>query len=104
MSIWNAIYGGAIDTVHKVDKKYLGSAIDGLVHPKDEVGHFARGWVDNFTGGALSSWDATQYTKDYLRNTGMSWGDIKYGSRTGAGRTGGYVFNVSKNITRLYKR
>lgn len=121
--VFSDIYDGVASKVYDVDRLYLGGvlhdvhnavrapvddALDGLLHPSDEVGHAGRGIVDGLTGGALSAWDDTQRVKDYLENTGMDWSDIKYPSQSGAGSMGTYVARagsnfVSKNIGRLYK-
>lgn len=81
--------------------------------PKDE----SQYWVQSFLSGAdptgiysgyLTARDNTAYMRDYMRNTGLSWSDIKYPSRTiGFGSNGALARSsmsfVSKNIHRLYR-
>jgi hypothetical protein len=69
--------------------------------------------VQSFLGGLippLGSYyrarDNTNYMRDYMRNSGLSWSDIRYPTRTagysGYSGYGGLVSYVSKNIMRLY--
>ena len=57
-------------------------------------------------GGFFKAYDDLQYMDDYMRNRGLSYGDIRYPSRTpgaslGSAVGGGLSF-VSKNIEKLY--
>jgi hypothetical protein len=51
--------------------------------------------------------DNVNYMNDYMENTGLSWSDIRYPTRTpgysGYSGYGGIVSYVSKNIERLYR-
>lgn len=58
-------------------------------------------------GGFFRAYDDLHYMDDYLMNRGLSYGDIRYPSRTagaslGSAVGGGLSF-VSKNIERLYR-
>lgn len=55
-------------------------------------------------GDIKRSVDQMHYMDDYMRNTGMSYSDIKYPSLTmgGSAFSGTFAY-VSKNIGRLYK-
>ena len=60
-----------------------------------------------FVGGFFKAYDDVQYMDDYLRNRGMSYGDIRYPSRTagaslGSAVGGGLSF-VSSNIKKFYR-
>jgi hypothetical protein len=50
--------------------------------------------------------DNVSYMRDYMRNSGVSWSDIRYPTRTpgysGYSGYGGIVSYVSKNIMKLY--
>lgn len=54
-------------------------------------------------GDLLGLRDNYQFMSDYLKNRGMSWGDMKYPGRERAGSSAWSGVNfVSKNISRLY--
>lgn len=76
-------------------------------------GEKMRYYMDVVMGGMpvvgpfFKAYDDLQYMDDYLGNRGMSYGDIRYPSRTpgaslGSAAGGGLSF-VSKNIERLYR-
>nr|WCR62164.1 MAG: hypothetical protein [Smacoviridae sp.] len=58
-------------------------------------------------GAFYNARDSSKYMSDYLRNTGLTYRDIKYPTRTAgysAGSSlGSSVLFVSSNIKRLYK-
>ena len=60
-----------------------------------------------FVGPFFKAYDDLRYVDDYLKNRGMSYGDILYPSRTAGASlgsaVGGGVSFVSKNIEKLYK-
>lgn len=81
-------------------------------HPSTEQQFYVQSFVAGFdpTGfysGYLSARDNTAYMRDYLRNTGQDWSDIRYPTRTsGWGSSGASgsraVAFVSRNFDKLY--
>jgi hypothetical protein len=107
MTVLSDLYGYVEDFGHKYLDPVIGSALDPVLHPHDEVTYTARGVLDNLTGGAFSAWDSAQYMKDYLANTGLDWSDLKYPSKTAGAGAGQYIgatiTHLSKNIGKLYR-
>lgn len=86
------------DYVYKGLKKLIGSERAGKF--KYGMHEFAKGVP--FLGGFVSSADNYQFAKDYLKNRGLSFNDIKYGG-LGMGLSSGAITNfVSNNIDKLY--
>lgn len=80
--------------------------------PTSENQYYAQSFLAGFdpTGiysGYISARDNTAFMRDYLRNTGQDWSDIKYPSKTagwgsnGSAARSSTVF-LSRNIDKLY--
>lgn len=58
-------------------------------------------------GDFIRAYDTQRYLDDYMRNTGLTWADVRYPTRLFSagygGAIGGSVNFVSSNIKRLYK-
>lgn len=54
-------------------------------------------------GPVLSAIDNARYYSDYMEARGLSWRDVKYPARMGAGSLGSPLSFVSGNIKRLYE-
>lgn len=55
-------------------------------------------------GSVFRAIDNHRYITDYMRNTGLSWSDVRYPTRLiGAGSASGAVSFVSSNIKNLYR-
>ena len=59
-------------------------------------------------GSIYRAWDSVSYLDDYIGNRGMSYGDIRYPTMTGAfgsvsKASSGLMNFVSSNVERLYK-
>lgn len=88
------------DYVYKGLKKLIGKEwADKFQYATHEMGKAVP-----FLGGFVSAADNYKYAKDYINNTGLSWGDIKYGGLgVGLSSVTGPVTNfVSDNLERLY--
>ncbi|AIY31257.1 hypothetical protein [Camel associated drosmacovirus 2] len=88
------------------DMDYLGTLIGLSESDKKQIEYALSGFP--VIGDVIDARDGYNYMSDYLRNTGLTWGDLRYPSRvTGAGGfgravTSGYRF-VSKNLADLYR-
>lgn len=59
-------------------------------------------------GNIYRAWDSIAYMDDYMKNTGLSYSDILYPTRTAASgaigsASSGIVNFVSSNVERLYR-
>lgn len=67
----------------------------------NKANYFASGLP--LVGGLFSTVDNYRYYDDYLRNSGLSWADVKYPARMSIGGYGSTVSYFSSNIKRLYE-
>ena len=76
---------------------YIGNWIEGNENlSKYLLGDFP------FIGSIARSIDNWNYINDYLKNTGLTWDDIRYPTRVGSLGAYGAVSYVSSNIEKLY--
>lgn len=67
----------------------------------NKANYFASGLP--LVGGLFSTVDNYRYYSDYMKNTGLTWADVKYPARMSVGGYGSALNYVSSNIKRLYE-
>lgn len=82
--------------------KKMGDYLFGL--PKTRNQYYFQSIMSDMPGigSFYKARDKVNYMDDYLKNRGLSYGDIKYPTRTDGYGIGGASF-VSNNVKRLYR-
>jgi len=94
-SVWGDFVDGAGDVA---DSLIYGLGFDD--DDKQKVKYFVSGIP--IIGEFIKNVDDYTYTRDYLKNRGMSWKDVKYPALRSGQSYGSQLNFVSSNISRLY--